>query len=440
MRIFLTSLGWAGRLAVMAILLVGMTNCTTLGLNYASLDVEGKPAAWPPIAEDPQVFLNQREMWMERLETHVFGPLPQGVYGDLVRHQVVDAAYLGGRGQLEEYVIEMRGSGGKPRRFTLAIAWPEAAQDKAVPVIISQSFCGNQTAFSYPALSAPLGEDVDDFCGGGEGGMMAGAAKLIFGRYIMGPPMKQVLERGYAYASFYTSEVIPDSAKPAQALMADFPHGPRGTVSGAIAGWAAGFTTAIDILEADPRTDRQRTAIVGHSRSGKSALVAGTYDQRIDAIIAHQAGTGGAALSRDKVGESVQQITERYPHWFAPAYAAFDANGVNTTPVDMHVLIALNAPTPLLIGNGRRDVWSDPNGTWRATLEAAPIYEAAGTSGLQQEGMRTANLTADLVYWLRPGGHSITQQDWDAWLTWLDMVMPREKEVSSRQSEASLPQ
>ena len=439
MRIFLAGLTWAGRLIVMAVLLVGMTNCTTLGLNYASLDIEGKPAAWPPIAGDPQAFLDQREMWMERLETHVFGSFPQGVYGDLVSHEMVKESYLGGRGKLEEYVIEIRGSG-KARRFTLAIAWPARAADEPVPVIISQSFCGNQTAFSYPGLSAPLGEGVEDFCGGGEAGLMAGAAKLIFGRYIMSPPMQQVLDRGYAYASFYTSEVIPDSAKPARALMPDFPHGPRGEVTGTIAGWAAGFTTAIDVLEADPRTDRHCTVLLGHSRSGKSALVAGTYDRRVDAIIAHQAGTGGAALSRDKIGESVEQITGNYPHWFDPAYASFDAEGPKTTPVDMHVLLALNAPTPLLVGNGRRDVWSDPNGTWRATLEAAPIYEAAGTTGLQQDAMREANLTADLVYWLRPGGHSITQQDWDVWLTWLDNVMPREKDVSAGQNEASLPQ
>jgi hypothetical protein len=211
--------------------------------------------------------------------------------------------------------------------------------------------------------------------------------------------------------------------------MPDFPHGPRGEITGAVSGWAAGFSAAIDILEEDPRTDPARTAIMGHSRSGKSALVAGTYDRRIDAIIAHQAGTGGTALSRDKPGETVEGMVKNYPHWFDPAYQIFDAEGPNTTPVDMHALIALNAPTPLLIGNGRRDVWSDPNGSWRATLEAAPIYAAAGTGGLQQENMQDAPVEADLVFWMRPGGHSITQRDWDFWLDWLDNVMARGDEV-----------
>ncbi|WP_084398596.1 alpha/beta hydrolase family protein [Henriciella aquimarina] len=438
MSLVLTALSWAGRLFVAAILLVAMTNCTKLGLNYASLSVEGKPPAWPAIADDPDGFLTERDMWRQRLETHVFGPFPEGVESETVSHTVVDEAYLGGLGTLEEYVIEMRGVEGHTKRFTLAIAWPKT--DAPVPVIISQSFCGNQTAFHAPALSPPLTEGVTDFCGGGEDSSMSRVAWLVFGRYIMAPPMEQVLERGYAYASFYTSEVIPDSAEEARAMMPAFPHGPGGEITGAIAGWAAGFSAAADVLEADPRTDPARTAIMGHSRSGKSALIAGAYDERIDAIIAHQAGTGGAALSRDKAGETVADIVESYPHWFAPAYQAFDAEGAYTTPIDMHALIALNAPTPLLIGNGRRDVWSDPNGTWRATLEASPVYQAAGTSGLQQDGMQAANLEADLVFWMRPGGHSITQHDWDAWLSWLDTAMPQGEEVPAQANRARVGQ
>lgn len=435
MRILLTGLAWTGRLFVGLVLLVAMSNCTRLGLNYASLSIEGKPDAWPPIAGDPQGFLAERAQWQERLETHVFGPFPEGLDAELVSRNVLDTAYLDGTGTLEEYVIEISGSG-KARRFTLGIAWPQT--DGPVPVIINQSFCGNQTAFQYPAMSPPLRDGVSDFCGAGEESVTSRIARLIFGRYIASPPMERVLSRGYAYASFYTSELIPDSARAARRVMPDFPHGARGEITGAVAGWAAGFSAAIDVLEDDPRIDPARTAIMGHSRSGKSALVAGVYDRRIDAIVAHQAGTGGTALSRNKPGETVAEMVESYPHWFDPAYAEYDAEGPNTTPVDMHALIALNAPTPLLIGNGRRDVWSDPNGSWRATLEAAPIYEAAGTRGLEQDSMRDTDLSSDLVFWMRPGGHSITARDWDAWLDWLDLVMPQGEEVPARTNADSV--
>ncbi len=426
MNIVLGILSWVGRFIVIGILLVGMANCTQLGLNYASLDVEGKPAAYPPIAHDAEDFLDRREDWIQRIETHITGPIPEGVSGRLIEHRVVDEAYWDGHGILEEFVIAIEGSG-KRRDFVLAVAWPKS--DGPHPIIISQSFCGNQTAFNYPALTPPLPEALDDFCGGGEPSFMGSMVQKVFGRFISTPPMQQVLDRGYAYASYYTSEVIPDSKEPARALLPDFPHGPRGEISGAVSGWAAAWTAALDVLEADPRVDTDREAIMGHSRSAKSALVAGIYESRIDAIVAHQAGTGGTALSRNKPGETVAGMAKQYPHWFTPNYANFDARGLNTTPVDMHALIALNAPTPLLIGNGRRDVWSDPNGSWRATLEAAPIYAAAGTGGLQQENMQDAPVEADLVFWMRPGGHSITQRDWDFWLDWLDNVMARGDEV-----------
>ena len=435
MKLVLGVFGWVGRLIVVLILLAAMTNCTRLGLNYASLNVDGKPQAWPAIADDPEEFLAEREMWKERLETHIFGPFPEGVDAALLSHTVIDDQYLGGLGSLEEFVIEISGNG-KTRAFTLGIALPKS--EAPVPVIISQSFCGNQTAFRYPAMSPPIDQSVDDFCGGGEPSTMSRVAQLIFGRYIASPPMEDVLSRGYAYASFYTSELIPDSAGPARAMMPGFPNGPRGEITGAVSGWAAGFTAAVYVLERDPRIDPARTAIAGHSRSGKSALIAGAYDRGIDAIIAHQAGTGGTALSRDKAGETVDQIMANYPHWFDPAYAEFDAGGAYTTPVDMHVLIALNAPTPLLLGNGRRDVWSDPNGSWRATLEASPVYESVADSGLEQDGMRDANLGAELVFWMRPGGHSITRQDWDAWLDWLDNAMPPGEVVPALENSVSV--
>ena len=42
MHTFLTVLSWIGRLVVALVLLAGMANCTQLGLNYASLDTDGK--------------------------------------------------------------------------------------------------------------------------------------------------------------------------------------------------------------------------------------------------------------------------------------------------------------------------------------------------------------------------------------------------------------
>jgi hypothetical protein len=340
----------------------------------------------------------------------------------VIQRRIVDENYANGTGILEEILIGI-GEFGEERRFNLAIAIPKNASGP-VPVIINQTFCPNRITFRSNDLSPNLssvGMCGDD--GESSGGMMGGVITNVFGRYIASPPTERILSRGYALASFYASEIVADSTNIAQSSLKRFPEGGRGRASGTIAAWTSGYVAAIDILDADARFDQNRTAILGHSRHGKSALVAGAFEPRIEAVIAHQAGTGGSALSRNKSGESVASIAKKYPHWFAPSYADFDADGVYTTPTDMHLLIALNAPKKVLLGNGRRDVWSDPNGSYRAALAADPAWKALGLRGLAQDGMRDRTIDGDLVFYMRQGGHGIVKEDWTTFLAFLDAEM-----------------
>jgi len=73
-----------------------------------------------------------------------------------------------------------------------------------------------------------------------------------------------------------------------------------------------------------------------------------------------------------------------------------------------------------LLGNGRRDVWSDPNGAYRGAQGANPAWQAYGDVGLSQEGMQDFNPQAGISYHLRPGGHGITRSDVNAFLAFLD--------------------
>ena len=410
---------WKILLALLATLI--LSNCTMLGLNHASLNTDNKPAAVPALAPASlAAWQAEKEGWRAVMAANVYGPYPGGMPARIVSRQIVDADYAEGRATLEELSIAF-GPTDNPVEFHLAIAYPNGIEN--APLIIGQSFCSNVSVFEAGGFTQPFHLNGKDPCNDGKG-VLYGVVKMIFGRFIAHSPTERILDRGYAYASFYASEIVPDSKRTGAAALANFPAGDDGQqVTSAVSAWAAGFSASLDILEADPRIDAGRTAVFGHSRHAKSALVAGAWDDRIDAVIAHQSGTGGAVLNQGKVGEGVTSITKNYPHWFDPAYVEIEGE---TPPYDQHILLALNAPTPVLLGNGRRDVWSDPNGSFRAAEGADAVYELYGSSGLDQARMRAMNIEAGLVYYLRSGGHAIIREDWDVFLDFLDTAMVRQ--------------
>src|ERR1035438_9807672 len=67
---------------------------------------------------------------------------------------------------------------------------------------------------------------------------------------------------------------------------------------GTIAAWAWGFHRCVDYLVSEPGVDAHRIAAVGHSRNGKTALLAAAFDERIAIAFPHQAGCGGSAPSQ----------------------------------------------------------------------------------------------------------------------------------------------
>lgn len=414
-----------------AFLALSLSGCVRLTLAWAKLHPDGAEAAPPVLAafgEDGPVAnvgdweRRRAPALRDAFEANLYGAFPQRSAVEILDQRVINETAFGGRGALEEWTLKASATfdgvtvetinllerGG----FPLEVVLPKNAKEP-VPVVVMETFCPWWEVVPDPAVARP--SDAKS-----KGGAIGAVAGYVFGRYICTPPFEMILDRGYGVAALHP-RAIPDRSEEGLAELRRLSEGYNDdeTRWGSVAAWSWLFLRVVDALEKDPRIDREAIIAWGHSRYGKSALLAAAYDKRIAGVIAHQSGTGGASLNRLKKGESIKAITGAYPHWFAPAYGQY-AGRENALPVDQHQLLALIAPRPVLLGNARRDVWSDPNGAFRAAMGADPVYELYGGDGLEQTRLDEWRPAADLAFWIRPGTHGVVEEDWPAFLEFLD--------------------
>ena len=243
----------------------------------------------------------------------------------------------------------------------------------------------------------------------------------------VGPPIQQqVLAKGWGYALLYHGTSQADNgAGLTQGIIGLCNHGqPRKLEAwGVLRAWAWGASRLMDYLETDPSVDAHHVAIEGHSRRGKAALVAMAYEPRFAVAYISSSGAGGANLARRRYGEQLENIagTGEY-HWMGGnylKYAALSPKEVTPAdmPVDMHELIALCAPRPILIDGGTLeggDGWADTRGTFIAEVAADPVYRLLGKKPLSNDSgpteafppVGTPLLAGDLAFVQHPGGHN----------------------------------
>jgi hypothetical protein len=406
--------------------LVSLEGCAKLTLAWADLDAAG-PTAAPPLETASLQEWESRGAPAARalLQEYVYGYFPDFTRSEILDHRVLNADAFNGKGRLEEYRIGADAGfsgvnvGVKSERygagFLVDVVVPKDAKGP-VPVILMETFCPRSDTLPDPAIEKPKEGWT---CDGPD--LMNQAMIYVFGRYIATPPIEAILDAGYAIAALYPDEVVPDRRDQGLAELKRLSAGYEKdeTRWGAIAAWAWTFSRVVDALEQDDRFDKNAMITWGHSRYAKAALVAAAFDSRIDGVIAHQSGTGGASLSKGKRGESVGEITGNYPHWFDKRHESF-AGREEGMPVDQHALLALIAPRPVLLGNARRDVWSDPAGAFRAAKAADAVYELYGVNGLTAKRLDQFDPKAELSFWIRPGTHGVVKEDWPAFLAFLN--------------------
>jgi len=141
---------------------------------------------------------------------------------------------------------------------------------------------------------------------------------------------------------------------------------------GVLRAWAWGASRALDYFESAKSVDARHVGVAGHSRWGKTAVIAMAYDQRFAIVYDSSSGEGGSKLHRRNWGELVENIADRLEyHWMAGNFLKYAGPlHWNDLPVDSHELVALCAPRPAFIGAGTftGDGWADPKGMFLAAV------------------------------------------------------------------------
>jgi hypothetical protein len=397
------------------------------------------PDKLPKVAEFPDVLAlragtkvstkadweaKRRPELKELFQHYMYGTFPAKPEKVTSKVLFEDAKAFEGKGTLREVEITF----GPP-------VWPKIHLLVAVPngkgpfaCFVGPNFGGNHLLTSHEKVRIPSVWVPDRYPGVEKGTNKATAAGR--GKQADTWPLQQVIESGYAVATFYCGDIQPDRPNVREGMRATMME-PMGisdpATTATIAWWAWGCGRAADYLVTASDIDAKRLAVVGHSRLGKTALLAGAWDDRFAVVIPHQSGCGGAGPSRSKndKAETVKRITTAFPHWFCANFTAF---GEDTTklPFDQHCLVALCAPRPVLFTNAEDDQWANPPGQFDVLRAAAPAYKLYGdATPVAEKVPEQGTLSAErLGYFIRAGKHAMTPDDWkvyvrfaDKWLT-----------------------
>jgi hypothetical protein len=365
-----------------------------------------------------QQWEKERRPELKRLFQHyMYGYMPappKNVRGTVERE---DRQALGGKATLREVTIRFGPDGTPPIHLLEVIP---NKRSKPAPVFVGVAFCGPQAVLPDPNIRIS-----DTWMFRGPGVVDNRATEASRGSAVDVWNVEQTIDRGYAVAIFYNGDVDPDKPDFTDGVHPHFlrsgktQHDPQDW--GTIAAWAWGAHRVVDYLVTDKDIDRKRIAVVGHSRNGKASLVAAAFDERIALAIPHQAGCGGTAPSRGKVGESVTRINTSFPHWFNSTFKQFN-DRPELLPFDQHELVALVAPRPVLFSNAAEDEWANPNGQFEVLRAADKVYRFLGVEGLEAQQVPPMGKLVDsrLGYFIRPGKHSMTTEDWRAFLDFAD--------------------
>jgi hypothetical protein len=343
---------------------------------------------------------------LELYRKYIYGRVPENAPAARASVVSVDPKALGGTA--ERKVVMIRFGEGADAPFIRLIMYLPAGRTAPVPVLLHMTFWGDSAPPPRPTpppTAAPRPRIAE-----------------------LGP-IADILARGYGYAFYRYANLQPDTADARKSGVLALTEA-QGSVPapdewGTISVWAWGASRALDYLQGDPEVDGKRVALIGHSRLGKTALWAGAQDPRFALVLSSCGGELGSSLSRRDYGETVDDLVRRYSWQFAPSFRQWSGRW-NDMPVDAHMLIALNAPHPVMITGGSEDKWADPRGEFLAEFAAGPVYRLLGRKDIgatEMPGLDEFVDSGDLAFRYHDGPHAIMPDDWKVFLDYADRYL-----------------
>lgn len=242
-------------------------------------------------------------------------------------------------------------------------------------------------------------------------------------------PAALLVKSGFVAVQCNVDELSADSTeKGPHDIMSLFPpQGSNGWCTIDAWAWAAAFV-ANEIRKMG--FSSESVTVSGFSRGARTALWAAAKYDIFTSVYACQSGCCGAAMHRGKTGETIRDITTRYPQWSCDNFKKY-ADCEEELPFDQHMMLSLIFPRPLYISSAREDRWSCPEKEFESCVLVSAFHEIMGFRGLESTTFPSDSRTIQgdlLAYHVRDGGHDCTIEDWEKAICFLMCLMSGENQ------------
>ena len=231
--------------------------------------------------------------------------------------------------------------------------------------------------------------------------------------FLESDTIAEALRRGYIVALFNRLELATDCPEDRTGGLYDIY--PEHTDFTGMSAWAWGFIASIDFLAQLPYVDMEHIGVTGHSRGGKTAMLAAVMDERIRYCCPNNSGCHGAVSHRtvvshqgedDITSERLGDMLDMFPHWMGKKLTPY-RNREQDLPYDMHYFGALIAPRYYLQCEGMQDYWINPIGSWQNLMAVKACFKRLGCED-------------HVGGWFRPGQHRQKYPDFIQFMDFMD--------------------